>query len=110
MHVRASSRRVQPHNTGINTNANNNQQATLSRRDISLLKQMIFMFFTFIGGWTPVYTVLILDQLLNISQLFFLYSVVICEIGMFAITINLFKCNHEIKEYLISKFRPNTRR
>ncbi len=42
MHVRASSRRVQPHSTGINTNANNNQQATLSRRDISLLKQNMF--------------------------------------------------------------------
>ena len=110
MHVRASSLRVQQHGIGTNTNANNNQQATLSRRDISLLKQMIFMFLTFIGGWTPVYTVLILGQLLDISQLFFLYFVIICEIGMLAITINLFKCNHEIKEYLITKFRPNTRR
>ncbi|CAF0772539.1 unnamed protein product [Adineta ricciae] len=68
-HVRSSTRRVQPQNPSawasrITTQQENRQQAPkISRREISLLRQMIFMFAMFIGGWSPVFIVDIFLQL-----------------------------------------------
>jgi hypothetical protein len=109
-YVRASTRRVQPQNIDINTNSNNNQQPIISRREISLLKQMIFMFCAFIGGWAPACCVIIIEQLVTLNPLYFQCSLKIFEIAMLAITINFFICNHEMKEYLINKIRQLVRR
>jgi hypothetical protein len=109
-HVRASTRRVQPQTIGTNSNNNNIQHARISRRDISLLKQMIFMFCTFIGGWTPVYAILVINIIITLNPLIFRYSATVCEMAMLAIAINLFKCNHEIKDFLIIRIRRWVRR
>jgi hypothetical protein len=102
-HVRASTRRVHPQTTGTLTNTSINQPPRIGRREISLLKQMIFMFCTFIGGWTPVYVILFLG--ISYDPMVFRYLVIICQTAMLAITINFFICNHEIKEFLINKIR-----
>ncbi len=109
-YVRASTRRVQPQISGINTNSNNNQQPIISRREISLLKQMIFMFCAFIGGWAPACSVIIIQQFIILNPLYFQCSLKIFEIAMLAITINFFICDHEMKEYLINKIRQLVRR
>jgi len=108
LNVRVFTRRIQPQSIDIVTNTNNNQQQQqprISRRDILLLKQMIFMFCTFITGWTPVYSILIFNQFLTFDSLIFQYSVIFCRITTLAITINFFISNHEIKEYLINQIR-----
>ncbi len=109
-HVRASTHRVQPQRIGTNLITINNQHPRISRRDISLLKQMIFMFCTFIAGWIPPYLLLILNVLFTFNQLIFQYSVVVFELAVLAITINLLICNHEIKEFIINKIRQWVRR
>jgi len=109
-HVRASTRRVQAQMISMNTRINNNQHAKISRRDISLLKQMIFMFCTFIGGWTPAYSILIINQFITLNTVIFRYSVIVCELAMLAIAINLFISNHEIKDFLINNIRRWIRR
>ncbi|CAF0859162.1 unnamed protein product [Adineta ricciae] len=74
-HVRSSTRRVQPQNPSawasrITTQQENRQQAPkISRREISLLRQMIFMFAMFIGGWSPVFIVDIFLQLVNVNTM-----------------------------------------
>jgi hypothetical protein len=109
-YVRASTRRLQPQNIDINTTSNNNQQPIISRREISLLKQMILMFCAFIGGWTPACSVIIIEQLITLNPLYLQCSLKIFEIAMLAITINFFICDHEMKEYLINKIRQLVRR
>jgi len=104
-HVRASTHRVQPQRIGTNLITINNQHPRISRRDISLLKQMMFMFCTFIAGWAPAYLLLIINVLINLNPIIFGYSVVFFELALLAITINFFMCNHEIKEFLIIRIR-----
>jgi len=58
------------------------------------------MFCAFIGGWTPVYSIVIISEYITVNQLIFHYSVVVGELAVLAIIINLFKCNHEIRQYL----------
>jgi hypothetical protein len=109
-HVRASTRRVQPQMISMNTRINNNQHTKINRRDISLLKQMIFMFCTFIGGWTPAYSILIINDVITLNIMIFRYSVIVCELAMLTIAINLLLCNREIKHFLINKIRRWIRR
>jgi hypothetical protein len=63
---------------------------------------MIFMFCTFVGGWTPVYVILMFT---GYDRMIFEYLVIVAQMAMLAITINFFICNHQIKEYLINKIR-----
>ncbi len=109
VHVRTSTRRVQPQMTITNINGENNQQPRITRREIFLLKQMIFMFCVFIGGWTPVYSIVIISEYITVNQLIFHYSVIVGELAVLAIIINLFKCNHEIRQYLFNKIRQYLR-
>ncbi|CAF1160428.1 unnamed protein product [Adineta ricciae] len=63
-YVRASSLRVRPEIRATQISminpTNQNQpraqhQTKISRRDVHLLRHMIFMFFIFVGGWMPIY-------------------------------------------------------
>lgn len=101
-YVRSSTRRIHPHMTNTNTNDNNAQHPRISRREIALLRQMIFMFMMFFIGWTPIYLIVIITQYIYFHPLIFLYSVVSGEVHLFLININLFYCNHQVKEYLIN--------
>jgi hypothetical protein len=109
-YARSSTRRVHAHNTDTNTNINNNQHAKLSRRDISLLKHMVFMFLTFMVGWIPVYLIIIVDGVIKTSPLIFPYASVVGGLAILAITINFFICNHEVNEYLMNQVRRYIRR
>ncbi|CAF1288683.1 unnamed protein product [Adineta ricciae] len=111
IHVRSSSCRVRPAwtaSTIINVNNTQQQQqrkASISRREISLLRQMIFMFTMFIGGWTPIYFMLYLSQIIYISGIIQLFATILCEFALLSLIINLFICNRELREYLMNKLR-----
>ncbi|UJR18171.1 hypothetical protein I4U23_005071 [Adineta vaga] len=94
-HVRFSTRRVQPEPT--------NQMMRLSRREFSLLRQMIFMFFTFIGGWSGIYVSVIINEFVAFNEWIRPALVIFSEICILGIIINLFITNHEIKNYLFDK-------
>jgi len=109
-YVRASTRRIRPQPISINANSNNNRQPIISRREISLLKQMIFMFCVFIGGWAPACSIIIIEELITLNPLFFQCSLKVFEVVMLAITIRFFICDHDMKEYLINKIRQHVQR
>ena len=105
LYVRSSTRRVQPNSTTVSATGNSNRQPTISRRDIALMTQMIYMFTMFIAAWTPPYFILIIMLLLRTDLIIFYILVVWAEFLFLGITINLFKCNHDLREYLLNQFR-----
>ncbi len=106
-YVRSSTRRVQPQGLHVSTNANNHiqQQPIISRRDISLLRQMIFTFLIFILGWTPVYLTIIISNFIRIDPLISYITAIISQLCILNIIINLFFNNHELKQYLTDRLR-----
>ncbi|UJR38845.1 hypothetical protein I4U23_031510 [Adineta vaga] len=94
--VRSSSRRVHEVNVVITSATNKNHQQ--HRRDIKLLKHIIFLFIVFILGWGPIYIVLTLRDIILPD---FLYNV-LQILPTFTITIqiiDLFIYNHEVRQY-----------
>jgi len=105
IHVRSSSRRVQDQSAASVTNGNNTQHVKFNRRDLSLLRQMIFMFSIFIGGWSPVYLSGIIGQFTSINSLVLPITAIFGEICIFSLIINLFVQNHELTQYIINNIR-----
>ncbi len=105
LHVRSSVHRIQPTTVTAFTNANNPRKPKISRREISLLRRMIFMFLMFIGGWGPVYLVIIFSYVVYLDPIIFQFTVLLGELTILSIIINLFMCNHELKEYLLNKIK-----
>ncbi|CAF1117119.1 unnamed protein product [Adineta steineri] len=104
-HVRSSARRIHPQAISALTSDVTAQQPKISRREISLLRQMIFMFLMFIGGWTPVYIVNILDAATDLNFMIVQIAVIFSQICVLGIVINLFIYNHELRQYLSNKIR-----
>lgn len=110
IHVRRSSHRIiQPQSnnneqqtSGINTRP---QQPKISRRDISLLKNMIFIFTMFILGWTPIFVINIVDFLNSVRFVIVMSCVYLSAVCVLAIIIHLFLCNREIRVYLFDLIR-----
>jgi len=105
-HVRSSARRVQPaHSVITATNGNNNQQQKISGREIALLRQIIFMFTMFIAGWSPTYFLIAIAEVMQVNLIVYECMIVLCEISVLSLIINLFICNHELRNYLFNKIR-----
>ncbi len=104
-YVRSSSRRVRPQTKTAVTNMINTQEPRISRREISLLRQMIFMFSMFVGGWTPVYLTVLIFYFDAYNLMIFYLATVLAELCLLCITMNLFVCNHELREYSKNKIR-----
>ena len=97
-HVRLSTRRVQAHT---------NQMLNFSRRDISLLRQMICMFIAFIGGWSGIYISIIITQFIKINEWIRPALVIFSDLCILTIIVNLFIHHHEVKSYLFDRIRHN---
>jgi hypothetical protein len=104
-HVRSSSRRIRPQAVLSVTNVINTQEPRISRREISLLRQMIFMFSMFVGGWTPVYLTVLIFYFIPFNLMAFQLTTLFAELCVLCITMNLFVCNHELREYSRNKIR-----
>ncbi len=104
-HVRASTRRVQPQTISTNININNNQQARISRREILLLRHMIFMFSMFIGGWSPIFFLTVINELTYVNQSIYQSCILLCEISALSIILNLYMRNHQLRQYILNNIR-----
>jgi len=104
-YVRSSSRRVRPQIVTAVANISNTQEQRITRREISLLRQTIFMFSIFVGGWAPVHSGLLIINLIPFNPMIFDLLIVLAELSMLFITMNLFLCNHESREYCKNKIR-----
>ncbi|CAF1505849.1 unnamed protein product [Adineta ricciae] len=116
IYVRSRSRRVQiaPHiitNTILNNKQRQQQRLSLlSRREISLLRHMIFMFIMIIGGWGQGYFLLVIGQFLYIPRIVHECAAIVCELAVLTLTINLFMCNHDLRQHLFNKLRGRVAR
>ena len=105
-HVRSSSKRIRP---SLISN-DQSEQRIIPRRDIYLLRHIIFMFCVFIGGWCPssIYPVFI-DEI-HYNGTILSVTTLIAEISLLAVILDLFQCNHELKRFLsvhLCPFRRN---
>lgn len=105
LHVRRSSRRIQPQALSAVTTGTNNQPPKINRRDLSLLKHMIFIFIIFVIGWTPIFTINLIDIIIPGHIIAILSCMYISAICILAIIIYLFLCNHDIRTTLFNTIR-----
>lgn len=105
IHVRRSTRRIRSQTISSLPNGVNNPQPKISRRDISLLKHMIFMFIMFIVGWIPTFIIHIADILHSVSTLIEGIILFLGEVCLLSLVINLFVYNHEIRQFLFNRIR-----
>lgn len=105
-YVRSSVRRIQPGIIHTLTNSINNiNQPIITRREISLLQQMIFTFLIFIIGWTPVYLTLIISYFVVFDSNITSATALVSQLCTLCIITNLFIYNHELKQYFKDKIR-----
>ncbi len=102
IHVRASSLRVQPQITTAHITGNHiiHQHPKINGRDIRLLTHMLFMFWIFIGGWGPIYAIIIVMDSIAISILTSRMLSILGDISLLCIVIELFAYNHKLRDYL----------
>ena len=105
IHVRRSSRRLQPQGLSATTGGTNQQQARISRRDIHLLKQMVFTFAMFIIGWTPAFVINTVNVIYFVDFIIAIASVYLSAVCLLALMINLLICNREIRQYIADLIR-----
>lgn len=60
------------------------------------------MFSMFIGGWSPVFIILLISGSIYINPIIYQISILLCEISVLSTIINLYLCNHELKQYLLN--------
>ncbi|CAF2938660.1 unnamed protein product [Rotaria sp. Silwood2] len=99
--VRRSTRRVH------NTNSEHQESAnTLNQRDARLLKHMLFMLITFLGGWIPMYIIAVIDWNGDGISYIALHTWWILPMLSFIINMcDLFMYNHELRSYITTKLR-----
>ncbi|UJR14441.1 hypothetical protein I4U23_001438 [Adineta vaga] len=110
LHVRSSTRRVHPQMLSTTTSGAINPQIVINRRDIALLRQMIFMFSMFVGGWTPAFIISIFYEAMDMDFKFVQICLIFSQICVLGIVINLFMYNRELRQYLSDKIRNCFRR
>ncbi|CAF1653457.1 unnamed protein product [Adineta ricciae] len=112
IYVRSSAHRVQPAFTVSKvtkvTNVQQQQQqqqqrSLISRREISLLRQMILMFITFMGGWGPTYILLFITEYISVNKIIRSSLELLCISSLLVLTINLIICNRDIRQHLFTK-------
>ena len=81
IHHRSFTRRVQPRSITALTLTINIQNPEIRRRKVSLLRQMIFMFSMFVGGWSSIWSTMFIMHY---------YELI---------------CNHELRQFVLNKIR-----
>lgn len=105
VHVRRSSRRVQHQGISTVTTGSHNKQPRISRRDISVLKQMIFTYSMFVVGWSPALVLNTIDVVIFVDFIILMASIYLSAVCLLALMMNLFICNYEIRQYVFNSIR-----
>ena len=95
IYVHASYRRVQP----VGDERRFFQRMRLTRRDIRLLRQMLLMFVTFVGGWGPLYIHTIVTKGAPINLLVVRSLSTLAATSLLADVVYLFLYNHRMRQY-----------
>ncbi|CAF1009328.1 unnamed protein product [Adineta steineri] len=109
MSVRSSTRRINALATTTTTATTTKTSVTNTthqdKRDIYLLKHIVFMFIVFISGWAPVYTFFIVVDFANPIGLWLtLLLQFLPALSLLISIIDLFLYNHELRQYLKDRF------
>lgn len=115
MYGHSSSRRVQVQSLNnhiesisnvVSNRTNTNRRPRISRRDIRLLKHMIYMFLMFIVGWGPFYTLMISGQNIDISTFVYGFFCIWGQISLVFLISSMFIYNIALRKYLVTKMFP----
>jgi hypothetical protein len=114
LHVRASTRRILADTKSVSINVTSQQQpqqqqlqsiSVISHRELVMLRQMIFIFIVFITGWSPVFVITIIRHFVSFDTMFTSMAAILSQLCILTIIFNLFLYNHELRDFLLSKFR-----
>lgn len=103
IYVKSSSRRVHSISKVSSTNQRNDRQPKLSRRDIHLLRHMIFMFLVYIIGWGPICVFAIISRHISVNVVISNIVSLLAELSLLCDIVDLFLYSHELREYLQRK-------
>jgi hypothetical protein len=95
-YVRSSSKRIQPtlsHNWLCS-------HQTISRRDLHLIRHMIFMFCLFVVGWSPVCIHSIIVAKIDYHDTTLLILALLAESSLLCCIVNLYVYNHDLRHHL----------
>ncbi|CAF0720890.1 unnamed protein product [Adineta ricciae] len=98
-HVRSSTNRIEP-SIALTKHTLHHH---ITRRDLRLLQHMIIMFCIFLVGWAPTYLYSFFATT-NTNPAIFKIFMLGAELSITVDIINLFSYNHELRQYLKTKF------
>ena len=103
--IRRSTCRIQAQNLNRTPSITNTSSIKLVRRDIFLLKHMVFTFLIFILGWAPVFLLNLIDIIIpgHIYQI--IYCTYLCILSTLGIIAYLFTFNYELRMYLYDRIQ-----
>jgi hypothetical protein len=82
------------------------RQSKISRRDLHLLRHTIFMFCTFIIGWSPVFMLTAIDYSGTVPELVYTILQILAVLSSLGCMFNLFLYNHELRRYIKDNIFP----
>lgn len=107
--VRSSTKRIQPQQFSVATitqsSSNQIQRSKLSRRDLRLLKQMVFMFLIFVGGWGPVYIFLLFNDFTAMVPLLLPICTALAAFSSLIVITNLLFNDHDVRQWFYEQYR-----
>ena len=99
-HVRLSSRRVQPQTQ--TDRIMSIKEHKISRREMYLLRHLVFMFCVYNIGWAPLYLIPVIMYGKYIHMTIYLSVPILSELCLLCVIIDLFFYNHGVRKYLIN--------
>ena len=100
MHVHSSTRRVRCFSEG----EQHRSAVRISRRDLYLLRNMIYMFAVYVGGCGPIFLLIAIDFQGAVTAVVYVILAILAEASLFSIIINLFRYNKKIRTLLKDKY------
>lgn len=103
VYARRSSRRVQA------THRNDDQRSILNKRDVRLLKHMIFLFSVIFIGWIPIYIAMVINSYVLFSNIVYVSFRLLPAVCLLIEVADLFWYNHELRQYLKDRLKTHRR-
>jgi hypothetical protein len=96
--------RVEPVSIRVSARNHIHHRLRISRREIRLLKHIIYMFLMFVIGWGPFYTSMIFGYSMENSTFVYGFLCVWAQISLVCLIINMFIYNKVLRKYVVTKF------
>ncbi len=96
--------RIEPASIRVSNRNHIHHRLRISRREIRLLKHIIYMFLMFVIGWGPFYTSMIFGHSMENSSFVYGFLCVWAQISLVCLIINMFIYNNVLRKYVVTKF------